>query len=296
MQHINRFVDLPAQAVRLIGDQRAGGGIDKASALPGRQTVNVVRIARVRERQFAQVGQVDRLERGQLSDRHRRAAIDRDDGFGLNARAVRQNAEGRQRQITSRQRRQHQAKQREAAEFGMQPLRRRAGDRTQDRAPAAQSRRQHHRTGNRQHDHGQRAEAGGRAPGVAHQQGAVQIGDNAHEARRRIRRRRQSGLGIDQIGRRLVAIEIIDDDRTGGGLHDAVDVAMVRRHRAGQLRHIDLSGLRQRAAGPLHHRIERQDGAGDGQHGDQHRGDQAGQRVNLAKHGGTPDCPVTCRR
>ena len=275
--------------MRLIGQHFPGGCIDMADALRAGQDVDVVQVASVRERQFAQVRQVHRLERGKLPYWRARTAVHFGGDPGLGYRAVRQNAECRKRQIAARYRRKDQSKHCETAQLGVQSLRCRSADRAQDRAPTAQSRRQHHRARNRQDHHGERADPRGRATRIAHQKGAVQVGDKSDEVRGRIRPGRQPGGGVDQIRGGSVAIEIIRDDRTGGCLRDPVDFTMIRRYRLGQGRHTDLPDLGKGGAGPLQHWIQRQDGAGDGQHSDQERSDQAGQRVNLTKHGGGPD-------
>ena len=288
MQHIDRLVDLAAQAVRHVGQHFPGGRIDMADALRGGQNINVRKVTSVGERQLAQVRQVHRLERSKLSHGRARAAVHFGRNAGLADHAVRQNAERRKRHVAARQRRQDQPKYRETAEFGMQPLRCRAADRAQDRRPAAQSCRQHHRARNRQDDHGQRANPGCRAAHIVHQERAVQVGDKLDEARRLIRPDCLPGGRVNQIRPCSVAVEIINDDRARGCFHDPVDLTMCRRYRLGQRRHADLPRLGQGGASPLQHRIKRQDGAGNGQHRNQEGSDQTGQRVNLTKHGGGP--------
>ena len=75
MQHIDRLVDLAAQAMRHEGQHFPGGRIDMADALRGGHSVSVRKVTSVGKRQFAQVRQIHRLERSKLSHGCAQAAV-----------------------------------------------------------------------------------------------------------------------------------------------------------------------------------------------------------------------------
>lgn len=103
MQHIDGLIDLPCGAVWFVSQHCAGRSVDTADAMRRRQPIDIRQILRIREGQFAQVIEVDRLQCIQSGHGKAWSAVDFVLRRGFDGHAIGHDLERCQRQIAAGQ-------------------------------------------------------------------------------------------------------------------------------------------------------------------------------------------------
>ncbi len=271
----------------LPGQGLATVAVYPALALRGGHAPGVLRIVGRRQIQLAQVLNAQLLQQGQLVGAQGGLAALYGGHVGLCHGIQRQQAEGggAHDQGSSGGHRQHQ--QDDPPRQHVQALRQRAAHRAGQLPPSAHAAQQQHQPRDRERQHGERHYGRGHAPGVAQQQGAVQVLHPAWQQRGLVAPQHAAVRGVHTQGLGLAVVKGMHHDAARGQVADflrAGHAGLYALHQGGHGQVLRRGSRLPRVA----QRVEGQQRARNAQHQRERAGHQAQPAVDLPPNHGCP--------